>query len=104
MSGNEIPQLLGLASASIAGAFTTSPSAISLIYDAMTAEWNNGGTAPTRMPSASFAILASPAARGRTVQLILRGYGTPPGAGSLDLKVAGAPIEFGRPGRIMRRR
>lgn len=82
-------QLLGLASASIAGAFTTSGSALSLIYDSMTVERNNGGTAPKHMPSTNFALLATPAARGRPVQLELSGFSQPPGAGSIDLDVGG---------------
>lgn len=90
MDGNEPVQLLGLASASIAGSFTTSPSVISLIFDAMTIERHSGGAEPKHMPSASFAIVASPAARGRSIELTLSGFAQPPAAGSLALQIGGA--------------
>ena len=90
MGGNERAALLGLASASIVGAFTSVSSAISVIYDALKAEWNNGGPDPERMPSTRFVIVASPAARGRAIELDLRGFCTPAGAGSLTLEVGGA--------------
>jgi len=90
MDGNEAVQLLGLAQASLAGTFTTSPSVISLIYDAMTIERHSGGAEPKHMPSTSFAIVASPAARGRSIELTLSGFAQPPGAGSLALQVGGA--------------
>lgn len=89
MTSDESARLLGLASASIAGAFTTSQSALALIYDSMTVEWNNGGAAPKHMPSTNFAILATPATRGRSVQLELGGFSQPPGAGSIELDVDG---------------
>jgi hypothetical protein len=89
MDNNESGQLLGLAQASIAGSFTTSPSVISLIYDAMTIERHSGSPEPKHMPSASFAIVASPAARGRSIELTLSGFAQPPGAGSLALQIGG---------------
>ena len=91
MAGNESAQFLGLASASIAGSFTTNRVVISVLYDAMKVEWNNGGADPKRMPSTDFAILASPAARGQTVKFDLQGFSYPPGAGSVQLSIGGAP-------------
>lgn len=90
MDGNEPVQLLGLASASIVGSFTTSPSVISLIYDAMTIERHSGGAEPKHMPSTSFGIVASPAARGRSIELTLSGFAQPPGAGSVALQIGEA--------------
>jgi hypothetical protein len=90
MGGNEPAQLLGLASGSMAGAFTSTQSAISLIYDSMKVEWNNGAADPQRMPSTNFAIVASPAARGQTIRLDLRGFSMPAGAGSVQLEIGGA--------------
>lgn len=89
MGGSEQSQLLGLASGSMAGAFTTTQSAISLLYDSMKVEWNNGAADPTRMPSTTFAIVASPAARGQTIRLDLRGFSLPAGAGSVQLEIGG---------------
>lgn len=89
MTNDDSTGFLGLASASIAGSFTTAQSALSLIYDSMTVQWNNGGAAPKRMPSTSFAILATPATRGRSVQFELSGFSQPPGAGSIELDVGG---------------
>ncbi|MEA3058158.1 MAG: hypothetical protein QOF34_973, partial [Sphingomonadales bacterium] len=37
-----------------------------------------------------FAILASPAARGRSIELNLSGFAQPAGCGSLDLSIGGA--------------
>lgn len=90
MDGNEAIQLLGLAQASLAGSFRTTPSVISLLCDAMTIERHSGGAEPKHMPSTSFAIVASPAARGRSIELTLSGLALPPGAGSLALQVGGA--------------
>jgi len=90
MAIEETAQLVGLASASIAGSFTTSPSVISLIYDAMTIERHSSSPEPKHMPSASFAIVASPAARGRSIELTLSGFAQPPGAGALALQVGAA--------------
>ena len=53
---------------------------IALIYDAMTIERHSGGDDPKRMPSTSFTIVASPAARGRSIELTLSGFAQPPGA------------------------
>ena len=92
MSGNETGQLLGLASASIAGSFVTNQSVIALLYDGITIERHSGGAEPKRMPSTSFAIVASPAARGRSIQLTLNGFAQPPGAGSVALQVGGAHL------------
>jgi hypothetical protein len=89
MNSNESAQFVGLASASIAGSFVTNQSAISLLYDAMTIERHSGGAEPKHMPSTSFAIVASPAARGRSIELTLSGFAQPPGAGSLALQVGG---------------
>lgn len=91
MGSNESAQLEGLASASMAGAFVTTQSAIALLYDAMKVEWNNGAPDPERMPGTNFAIVASPAARGATVRLELRGFSMPAGAGSIQLEIGGAP-------------
>jgi hypothetical protein len=90
MSSNESGQLLGLAQASIAGSFVTNQTVISLIYDGMTIERHSGGPEPKHMPSTSFAIVASPAARGRSIQLTLSGFAQPPGAGSVALQIGGA--------------
>lgn len=92
MDRNEPAELLGLASASIAGSFVTVPTAIALIFDSCKVEWNNGGAEPAHMPSANFAILASPAARGRPVEVQLNGFAQPPGCGSVDLAVGGTRI------------
>jgi hypothetical protein len=92
MSNGPSAELLGLASGSLYGSFTANRSTISLIYDAMKVEWNNGGAEPERMPSTSFAIVASPDARGRTIELDLRGFSTPAGAGSVTLDVGGARL------------
>lgn len=86
---DESAQFLGLASASMAGSFNTIQDVISLLYDAMSVAWNNGGPDPERMPSASFAILASPAARGKTVRLALRGFAFPAGDGTVRLDIGG---------------
>jgi hypothetical protein len=88
----EPAQLLGLATASIAGAFTTTQSSVALIYDAMTVEWNNGAPDPARMPSTDFAIVASPAARGRGIWLHLRGHATPLDTGSIEVKIGGESV------------
>jgi len=90
MDSNEPQQLLGLAQASIAGSFTTTQTVISLLYDSMTVAWNNGGAEPERMPSTSFTIVASPAARGRPIQLVLNGFSQPGGAGSVQLQIGRA--------------
>lgn len=87
MSDGESPQLLGLASASMAGAFTTTPTIISLLYDAMTVDWNNGGAEPKHLPSSDFAIVASPATRGRSIEIILSGFAQPAGAGAVALQI-----------------
>jgi hypothetical protein len=92
MTNNESARLVGLASASIAGSFVANRTVISLLYDALTVEWNNGGPEPERMPSTSFAIAASPAARGRSIELTLNGFVQPVGAGSVALKVGAAPL------------
>ncbi len=89
MESSEPLQLLGLASGSLAGSFVSTQSAISLLYDAMKVEWNNGAADPERMPGTSFAIVASPAARGATVRLDLRGFSFPAGAGSVQLEIGG---------------
>lgn len=87
MGGSESLQLLGLASGSMAGSFTTAGSALALLYDSMKVEYNNGAPDPERMPSATFAILASPDARGKTIQLHLLGFSMPAGAGSVRLRI-----------------
>lgn len=92
MRGSEPLHFLGLASGSMAGAFTTTQGTISLIYDSMKVEWNNGAADPKRMPSASFAIVATPAARGKTVRLDLRGFSSPAGAGSVQLETGGVQL------------
>ncbi len=78
MDRNEPAQLLGLASASLAGSFVSVPTAISLIFDSCVVEWNNGGAEPAHMPSTNFALLASPAARGRSVEVQLSGFAQAP--------------------------
>jgi hypothetical protein len=90
MDRKESGQLLGLASGSIAGSFVTNQTVISVIYDSMKVDWNNGAADPEHMPSTNFAVVASPAARGRSVQLGLRGYIQPVGAGSIRLEIGGA--------------
>ena len=90
MANDDSAQLVGLASASIAGSFVTNQTVISLIYDAMTIERHSGGAEPKRMPSTNFAIVASPAARGRSIELTLSGFAQPPGAGSVALQIGGA--------------
>lgn len=92
MDQKEPAQLLGLASASMPGSFTTVETAIALLYDSLKVEWNNGGAEPKRMPSANFAILASSAARGRSIQLELRGFAQPAGCGSVELSIGGVSI------------
>ena len=89
MADNGNAQFLGLAAASLAGSFTTNRTVISVLYDAMKVEWNNGATDPEHMPSASLAIVASPAARGQKVKFDLRGFSYPPGAGAVRLDIAG---------------
>ena len=49
----------------------------------------DGGPDPEHMPSASFTIAASPAARGRKVQFDLAGFSYPAGAGAVRLEVGG---------------
>jgi hypothetical protein len=90
MDGSKDAQLLGLASGSIAGSFVTTQTAIAVLYDSMKVEWNNGADDPKHMPSTNFAVVASPAAQGRTVQLRLSGYIQPAGAGSITLDVGSA--------------
>jgi len=85
--------MLGLSAASIYGSFTTSGSTLSLIYDAMTVAWNNGGPAPERMPGTHFALVASDGARGRPVQFDLRGFCTPSGAGRIRVEIDGQASE-----------
>jgi hypothetical protein len=92
MDGNDTGKLLGLASASIAGSFVSNSSVISVIYDSMEVEWNNGGADPKRMPSTNFTIVASPAARGRSVQIQLRGFAQPFGESSIGLEIGGSRI------------
>ena len=90
MSDNGIPQLIGLASASFGGSFTTNGNAVALIFDAMTAAWNQGGAERERMRSAAFSLVASPEARARTIRLTLSGFAQPPGAGALALQLGDA--------------
>lgn len=90
MTGRESAQFLGLASATMPGSFTTNRDVISLIYDTMKVEWNNGGADPKHMPSADFGIVASPAARGKAVTFDLRGFASPAGAGSVQLDIGGS--------------
>jgi hypothetical protein len=92
MDHKEPAQLLGLASASMPGSFTTVETAIALLYDSLKVEWTTGGADPKRMPSANFAILASPAARGRPIKLELRGFAQPAGCGSVDLSIGGVQM------------
>lgn len=92
MDRKEPAQLLGLASASLAGSFVSVSTAISLIYDSCTVEWNNDGAEPAHMPSTNFAILATPAARGRPVEFQLSGFAEPAGCGSVELSVGGMRI------------
>lgn len=92
MGSVETSELLGLASASIAGSFLATQDAISLLYDAMTVEWNNCGPDPERMPSTSFAIVASPAARGKTVTLYIRGFSFPASVGAVQLDIGGTQV------------
>lgn len=92
MASNEPRQLLGLASASIAGSFTSTQSAIALLYDSMKVEWNNGAADSERMPSTNFAIVASPAARGQKIRLELHGFSFPAGAGSIQLQIGDAHL------------
>jgi hypothetical protein len=93
MTDGESPRLLGLASASMAGAFVTNETVISLLYDAMTVSWNNGGAEPKHMPSTRFAIVASPAARGQSIRLSLNGFTQPAGAGALAVQVGGTQLK-----------
>jgi hypothetical protein len=93
MDGNESPRFLGLASASLAGSFVTNQDVIALIYDAMTVQWNNGGAEPKHMPSTNFAIVASPAARGRSIQLTLSGFTQPAGTGAVTLQVGDTQLK-----------
>jgi hypothetical protein len=72
------------------GSFTTNRDVISIIYDTMKAEQNNGAADPKRMPSAAFGIVASPAARGKAVTFDLRGFVSPAGAGSVQLDIGGS--------------
>ena len=90
MTGRERAQFVGLASASMPGSFTTNRDVISIIYDTMKAEQNNGAPDPKRMPSAAFGIVASPAARGKAVTFDLRGFVSPAGAGSVQLDIGGS--------------
>lgn len=93
MDSNGSPRFLGLASASLTGSFLTNQDVISLIYDAMTVEWNNGGAEPKHMPSMNFALVASPAARGRPIHLTLNGFGQPAGAGAVALQVGDTQLK-----------
>jgi hypothetical protein len=88
-----IPQLLGLSSASLHGAFTTSGSVLSLLYDAMTVARNNGRPPPEKMPSTHFALVANEAARGQSVRFDLSGFCTPAGAGRIRLEIGGQVSE-----------
>lgn len=92
MDDSEDARILGLASGSLAGSFAATRSTIALISDSMTVEWNNGGAEPRRMPSTHFAILVSPAARGRSIRLEFRGFARPVGAGSLAVQIGGTHL------------
>ena len=92
MRDSEAPRLVGLASASIAGAFVTNETVMSLLYDAMTVAWNNGGAEPAHMPSTNFSLIASPAARGRSIRLRLNGFAQAAGGGAVALNVGGTQL------------
>jgi hypothetical protein len=49
------------------------------------------------MPATSFAIVATPAARGRTVTLFIRGFSSPPGAGGVALEIGGVAMRAASP-------
>lgn len=87
-------RILGLAQASMAGSFTLAGgNTLSLLFDSMVVGWNNGNPDPKRMPEVSFAIVASPEARGLPIKFEMRGFAQPPVSGIVRVKVGDRSYE-----------
>lgn len=89
------PRLLGISAGSLSSV-TTAPGGcvMSLLFDSLRVEWNNGGTAPRRMPATHFALVGGSSSANSAIRLTFKGHATPGANARIRIDVDGRQIDL----------